>query len=106
MKTNNVANAQNLYNQYKNTIKPAKEDEKKENELLSTPVDTYKSSVKGAADPDMINRLWNETNQATAAIRKLVMTMLGKDDASGQAFWAVRARGGYKLSEIDLAQVK
>jgi len=32
--------------------------------------------------------------------------MLGKDDASGQGFWAVRAKGGFKLSEADRAQAQ
>jgi len=104
MKTANVGNAQNLYNQYQNVPKPGKEEEQATADVFNNPVDKYVPSVKGAADPATIERLWNETNHAAAAIRKLVASMLGKKDASGQGFWAVRAGGNFKLSAADRAQ--
>jgi len=104
MKTGNVGNIQNLYNQYQNPVKPG--NSKETGTLFKNPVDTYTPSVEGAADPAAIDRLWKETNYAADAIRKLVASMLGKDDASGQGFWAVRAKGGFKLSEADRAQAQ
>ena len=74
-------------------------------ELLATPIDNYTPSVEGAADPAKITQLWKETNHAAEAIRKLVQSMLGTQDASGQGFWARRA-GGIKLSEADRAQAQ
>ena len=106
MKTGNISNIQNLYTQNQNAVKPGKEDIKSEDNNFTNPVDTYTPSVKGAADPEAIRRLWNETNHAADAIRKLVASMLGKNDASGQGFWAVRAGGSYKLSEADRAQAQ
>jgi len=108
MKTGNIGNTQNLYNQYQNQnlSKPGKEDGKTAISHFSTPIDTYTPSVKGAADPAAIDKLWKDTNYAADALRKLVSSMLGKNDASGQGFWAVRARGGYKLSEADRAQAQ
>ena len=106
MKTANIGNIQNLYNQYKNAEKPGKEYNKTAGNLFTNPVDTYTSSVKGAADPAAIDRLWKETNHAADAIRKLVSSMLGKSDASGQGFWAIRACGSYKLSEADRAEAQ
>ena len=106
MKTANIGNTQNLYNQYQSAVKPGKEDDKAAGNLFSNPIDKYTPSVKGAADPAAIDRLWKETNHAVGAIRKLVASMLGKDDASGQSFWAVRAGGSYKLSEADRAEAQ
>ena len=106
MKTENIGNAQNLYNQYQQTVKPGKDEEKSTLDVLMSPVDTYAPSVEGAADPATIDRLWKETNYAADAIRKLVSSMFGKDDASGQGFWAIRARGRFKLSEADRAQAQ
>ena len=104
MKTGNITHAQNLYNQFQNTVKPG--NNKAADDLFKNPVDRYTPSVEGAADPAAIDRLWKETNYAADAIRKLVASMLGKDDASGQGFWANRAKGGFKLSEADRAQAQ
>ena len=109
MKAANIGNAQNvqnLYNQYQNITKPTKEDEKDAAKLFTTPVDTYTSTIEGAADPAKIDQLWKDTNHASDAIRKLITSMLGKDDATGQSFWAVRAKGGFKLNETDMAQAQ
>ena len=106
MKTANIGNIQNLYNQYQSAAKPFNEDNKAAVNLFTNPVDTYTPGVKGAANPAAIDKLWKETNHASGAIRKLVASMLGKDDASGQSFWAVRAGGNYKLSEADRAKAQ
>jgi len=106
MKTGNIGNTPSQYNQFQKVEKVAKVDEKKADSSLANPVDTYTPSVKGAADPATINRLWKETNYAADAIRKLVASALGKDDASGQGFWALRAGGALKLSEADRAQAQ
>ena len=106
MKTGNIGNTNNLLNQYQNIAKPGKADGKTNGDAFLNPVDTYTPGVRGAADPAAIDRLWNETNHAANAIRKLVASMLGKNDASGQGFWAVRAGGGFKLSEADRAQAQ
>jgi len=106
MKTGNVGNSQNLYTPYQNAAKTVKEDNKAAADPFMNPVDTYTPSVKGAADPATIDRLWKETNHATDAIRKLVSSMLGKSDSSSQGFWAVRAGGSFKLSEADRAQAQ
>ena len=114
MKAGNVGYAQTQYNQYKNTInditnkitKNDKDSESISDNYAPSLVDTYTPSVEGAADPAMIDRLWKETNYAADAIRKLVQSMLGKDDASGQGFWAHRAEGGFKLSEADRAEAQ
>lgn len=106
MKTAIINGAQNPYNQYQNAIKPGMEDGKTTESIYSDPVDKYTPSVKGAADPAAIDRLWKDTNYAANAVRKLVASMLGKTDATGQGFWATRAGGGYKLSEADRAKAQ
>ena len=106
MKTGNVGNAHTHYNQHHNAINGNKEKGKPQGSYTSNSADTYIPSVEGAADPATIERLWKETNHAADAIRKLVQSMLGKGDASGQGFWAVRAKGGFKLSEADRAQAQ
>ena len=105
MKTGNVLNAQNLYNQYNNVTKPAKGVGKGGNavnahNLFADPVDTYTpSAIKGAADPAMINKLWKDTDYFADTIRRLVSSLLGRNDASGQGFWAISAEASYKYSE-------
>ena len=106
MKTGQVGNSQNLYNQYQNTVNHGKNKNESAGDVYKAPVDTYTPSVKGAADPAAIDRLWKETNHAADAIRRLVASMLGKKDASGQGFWATRAGGGFKLSEADRAEAQ
>ena len=103
MKTGNVGNVQNnYYNQPQNVIKGGKDDEKTAGNLFENPVDSYVRGVEGAADPAALENLWNQFDQVADAVRKLVASMLGKNDATGQAFWAVRARGGFKFNEIDM----
>ena len=106
MKIGNIGNAQNIYNQHQNAAIPRKESDKAASDIFSNPVDTYTPSVKGAADPAAIDRLWKDTNHAADAVRKMIASMLGKNDASGQGFWAIRAGGSYKLSEADRAQAQ
>ena len=107
MKTGNVGNTQNPYNDFLNTVNASKSknNQKNTNDLFQSPVDTFTKSVEGAADPAAIDRLWKETNHAGEAVKKLIASALGKDDASGQGFWAVRAKG-VKLSEADRAQAQ
>ena len=75
-------------------------------EMLSTPTDSYTPTIEGLADPAKIESLWKETNHAAEAIRKLVQSMIGGADATGQGFWARRAGGGFKISEADRAQAQ
>ena len=108
MKTGNVLNAQPHHNQhhYNNAVNSGKGKENKPNtETFANPVDKYTPNfeLEGIANPTEVKRLWDETNHAAEAIRKLVTSMIGKGDASGQGFWAVRARSQFKLSEADRA---
>jgi hypothetical protein len=105
MKTGNVGNTQNPYSNYQNTVKPGKEFGEKAGTPFKAPVDTYTPSVKGAADPTAIANLWKETNHAAEAVRKLVASALGKNDAFGQGFWASRL-SNIKLSEEDRIQAQ
>jgi len=106
MKTGNVGGT-NPYNNYQNTVNAGKNNQKGTQDLFSSPVDTFTPSqfVKGAANPSKLDELWRDTNHAGEAVRKLIASALGKDDASGQGFWAVRAKG-IKLSEADRAQAQ
>ena len=106
MKTGNVGGT-NPYNNYQNTANVGKNQSKGTQDLFKSPVDTFTPSqfVKGAADPAKLDQLWRDTNHAGDAVRKLIASALGKDDASGQGFWAVRAKG-IKLSEADRAQAQ
>jgi len=106
MKTGNVGGT-NPYNNYQNTVNSGKHQPKGTEDLFKSPVDTFTPSkfVKGAADPAKLDQLWRDTNHAGDALRKLIASALGKDDASGQGFWAVRAKG-IKLSEADRAQAQ
>ena len=110
MKAGNIVNAQQQYNQFQKVDKIGKTAEKPSIDPFLNAIDTYTPTppptVKGVADPAAIDRLWNETNHAIEAIRKLVASMLGKNDATGQGFWAVRAGGQFKLSEADRAQAQ
>jgi len=106
MKTGMVGIIPQQYNQFQKFDKAGKNDEKTAVNAFLNPVDKYTPTVEGAADPAAIDRLWKETNYAADAIRKLVASMLGKNDAGGQGFWAVRAGGNFKLSEADRAQAQ
>jgi len=108
MKTGNVGNTQNPYNNFLNTVNTGKKQQMKTvSAPFKPPIDTFTPSVsvKGAADPAKISELWKETNHAGEAVRKLIASALGKEDATGQGFWAIRARG-VKLSEADRAQAQ
>ena len=110
MKTGNIENANAQYIQQQNTIKEEKAKQKQNNnellEQLLNPIDKYTPSVEGAADPAKIDRLWKETNHAAEAIQKLIQSALGRYDASGQGFWALRAKGHFKLSEAERAEAQ
>jgi len=105
MKTGNIGNVQNPYNNFLNTVNTGKTNQKASNDLFKSPVDTFTKTVEGAADPAAIEKLWKETNHAGDAIKKLIASALGKEDATGQGFWAVRAKG-IKLSDADRAQAQ
>ena len=105
MKTGGIGNTQNPYSNYQNTVPTGKETGKPAGDFFKNPVDSYTPTVKGAADPAAIDRLWKSTNYAADAIRKLVSSALGKDDAAGQGFWANRSVN-LKLSEADRAKAQ
>jgi len=106
MKTGNVGGT-NPYTNYQNTQSKGKAQSNPAADLFSAPVDTFTPSkhVKGAADPGKLDQLWRDTDHAIDAVRKLISSALGKNDASGQGFWAVRS-GNLKLSEADRAQAQ
>jgi len=106
MKTGNVGGT-NPYQNFQNTANTKKAQNKSTGDLWKSPVDTFTPSqfVKGAADPGKLDQLWRDSNQAFDAVRKLLQSALGKDDANGQGFWAVRAKG-IKLNEADRAQAQ
>ena len=106
MKTGNIGGT-NPYSNIQNTANTGKKNNAPANDIFKNPVDTFTPSsfVKGAADPGKLDQLWRDTNHAGDAVRKLIASALGKDDASGQGFWAVRAKG-IKLSEADRAQAQ
>jgi len=106
MKTGNIGNIQNQYTQFQNIPKVDKPGGKHKGFSLAEPIDTYTASAMGAADPAAIEKLWKDTNHAAEAVRKLVQSMLGKQDETGQGFWAIRASGKYTLSETDRAQAQ
>ena len=110
MKTGNVGGT-NPYSNIQNTAHANKthNHNKKNlaNDVWKPPVDTFTPSanIRGAADPAKLDQLWRDTDHAIEAVRKLLSSALGKNDASGQGFWAIRA-GGIKLSEADRAQAQ
>ena len=107
MKTGNVGNVQNQYAQHQNVPKTGKPHGKPGGETFANPVDSYTpTGVQGAADPATIDRLWKETNHVADAVRRLIAAALGREDAVGQGFWAIRAAGGLKLTDAERAQAK
>jgi len=109
MKTGNIGGT-NPYSNFQNTQNANKKQHTNApnlNEILKPPVDSFTPSqfIKGAADPGKLDQLWKDTNHAGDAVRKLIASALGKEDASGQGFWAIRAKG-IKLSEADRAQAQ
>ncbi|MCL2078649.1 MAG: hypothetical protein FWH17_02265 [Oscillospiraceae bacterium] len=103
MKTGNIGSTPNPYADFQNASKTNKAFETPQPEVFKPPVDTYTPSVKGAADPTKINSLWKELNHQGDAVRKLITSALGIEDAQGQGFWALRAKN-VKLSDADRAQ--
>jgi len=106
MKTGNVGGT-NPYSNYQNTQQANKKPAAPANDIFKAPVDTFTPSkfVKGAADPSKLDQLWKDTDYAMDAVRKLLSSALGKDDATGQGFWATRAKN-VRLSEADRAQAQ
>jgi len=108
MKTGNVGGT-NPYSSYQNAQNKNtnKKSEASANDLFKAPVDTFTPSkhITGAADPSKLDQLWKDTDYAMDAVRKLLSSALGRDDASGQGFWALRS-GNVKLSEADRAQAQ
>ena len=103
-KNPNTGNIQALNNQIKNIEKHGKVDKGILDEFLQAPVDTYTPSstrLEGVADPAMIDKLWNDTNHVAEAVRKLVSSMLGRSDATGQSFWAIRAYGSFEYYKAE-----
>ena len=100
-----VKYAEQQYNQHQNVIKPGSKNENETDNFLSNLVDKYTPSVY-AKDPATLEKLWNETNYMADAVRKLVASAIGREDASGQGFWAHKVRHGFKLSEADRAQAQ
>ena len=106
MKAGIIGNSHASFNQHQNVPKPDKIGGKPKWDPYENPIDRYTPTLEGTANPSAIRDLWNETNHAAQAIRKLVASMLGNGDASGQGFWAVRAGGTLQLSEADRAQAQ
>ncbi|MDR2570740.1 MAG: hypothetical protein LBD23_10670 [Oscillospiraceae bacterium] len=107
MKTGNIGGT-NPYSNYQNAVKSGKNHKQAANEMWKPPIDTFTPSeaLKGAAaDPAKLDQLWRDTNHAGDAVRKLLASALGKEDASGQGFWAARS-ANIKLSEADRAQAQ
>jgi len=106
MKTGNIGGT-NPYSNYQHTQNAGKKNTPPAADLFKAPVDTFTPSkfVKGAADPGKLDQLWRETDHAMDAVRKLISSALGANDATGQGFWALRS-GNIKLSEADRAQAQ
>ena len=108
MKTGNIGGTNPYSNVHSNNnANSTKKPSNPAADIFKAPVDTFTPSkfVKGAADPAKLDQLWRDTNHAGDAVRKLIASALGKDDANGQGFWAIRAKG-IKLSEADRAQAQ
>ena len=107
MKTGNVGNTQNPYNNFLNTVNAKNNLKNSPSDLFPSPRDTFTPSehIKGAANPAELDRLWKETDHAADAVRKLLASAIGVDDASGQGFWARRS-ANIRLSEADRAQAQ
>ena len=104
MKTGNIGNT-NPYAGFQNKVNTGKHQMATVTAPFKPPIDTYTPSIKGAADPARVSELWRETNHAGDALRKLISSALGIEDATGQGFWARRS-GNLKLSEADRAQAQ
>ena len=100
-KKTNKGDLQALNNQIMNINKHGKADKGALNDFLQTPIDRYTPSLEGVADPAAIDRLWKDTDYMADAIRKLVQSAIGKNDAYGQSFWAIRAKIDITFNETD-----
>jgi len=107
MKTGNIGGTNPYGNYHNNNANASKKPAPPAADLFKAPVDTFTPSkfVKGAADPGKLDQLWRDTDHAMDAVRKLISSALGANDATGQGFWALRA-GNIKLSEADRAQAQ
>ena len=106
MKANSIGNASAQYMQFQKPVKNEKSKNAAWIDSLMEPIDKYTPNAIGAADQATLDRLWQETNHAADAIRKLVQSAIGRQDATGQGFWAVRSQGGFKLTEAERAQAQ
>ena len=88
----NKGDLQALNNQIMNINKHGKSDKNGLNDFILAPVDRYTPSLEGVADSAAIDRLWKETDYMADAVRKLVQSAIGKHDACGQSFWAIKAK--------------
>ena len=106
MKTGNIGGT-NPYSNYQQTQNASKKQQPPAADLFKAPVDTFTPSkfVKGAADPGKLDQLWRDTDHAMDAVRKLISSAIGANDATGQGFWARRA-GNIKLNDADRAQAQ
>ena len=95
----NKGDLQALNDQIMSLNKNGKAGKSTLNDSLQTPVDRYTPSLEGVADPAAIDRLWKETDYMADAIRKLVQSAIGKYDARGQGFWAIRAKFDFTFNE-------
>jgi len=97
----------NPYNIYHKPIGTNKKSSASDKNTFATQLDTYiaSQSLANAANPTMANKLWGDTNHAADSIRKLVESAVGRSNASGQGFWAVRAND-VRLSSADRAHAQ
>ena len=69
------------------------------NNAVANPVDTFTTTMqqpapgalRGAQDPQAIRNFISQTNHHGEALRRLVRSLIGQTDATGQGFWAARA---------------
>jgi len=104
MKTGNVGNTHNQVNNYTSQNAGSKPTPPAKN-AWAMPQDTFTRSDRLAADPAAIRQLWTESNHKTDAVRTLISSALGRNDATGQGFWAQRA-GNVKLNEAERLQAQ
>jgi len=104
---NSPAQAQSGSNQANNTTQNPSANPN------TNPVDTFTPSMqqpsgrtlRGVSDPQAIRSMISETNHHGEAIRRLVRSLIGSTDATGQGFWAARADGIHlQLSEAERAE--
>jgi len=108
MKTGNVGNTHNPVNNFNtntNSTNAGAAANSPASSPWAMPQDTFTRSNRVAADPATVNRLWQESNHVTDAIRTLISSALGRSDAAGQGFWAQRA-GNLRLNDAERLQAQ